>query len=93
MLNRSGDNRDVGIALWLGCGFAAWIVARVVPFLRLTQWLSELVLSLGAALAAGVGATALDFGGWNEPDWRAGAFAFACALAVIGWFRVARTRR
>jgi hypothetical protein len=46
-------------------------------------------------LIAGAVATALDFGGWNEPDWRAGVFAFASALAVIGWMRaiVALRRR
>ena len=69
---------------------AAWIVARIIPVLRPTQWLSDLVLALAAALAGGVAATLLDFGGWSEPDWRAGVFAFACALAATGWFRVYR---
>ena len=80
----------MGIALWVACGIVAWVVARIVPFLRRTQWLSELLLSIVAAAAAGVGATALDFGGWSEADWRAGVFAFVCAFALIAWVRVMR---
>ena len=82
----------MGIALWAVCGFAAAIVARIVPVLRQTQLLSDLLLSLVAALIGGVIATALDFGGWNELDWRAGVFAFACALVVTGWMRVIKLR-
>lgn len=68
------------------------VVARVVPVLRQTQWLSDLAVSVGVALIAGFAATALDFGGLNELDWRAGLFAFACALAATGWMRVVRLR-
>jgi hypothetical protein len=39
-------------------------------------------------LALGVTATALDFGGWNEPDWRAGLFVFLGALAAAGAIRL-----
>ena len=74
IINFLRDNPGVGIALWLGCGIAAWVVARIVPVLRLTQNLTDLLLAVTAALTAGVAATALDFGGCNEPDWRSGAF-------------------
>ena len=82
----------MGIALWAACGIAATAVARIIPALRQTQLLSDLLLSLAAALIGGVAATALDFGGWNELDWRAGLFAFACALAATGWMRVIKLR-
>jgi len=82
----------MGIALWAVCGIAATVVARIVPVLRQTQWLSDLLLSLLGAIIGGVIATAMDFGGWNELDWRAGLFAFACALAVTGWMRAIRLR-
>ena len=91
-------NRDhaiiglVGVVLWAACGIAATIVARIIPVLRQTQWLSDLLLSFFAAILGGLAATALDFGGWNEPDWRAGLFSFACALAVTGWTRVIKLR-
>jgi hypothetical protein len=60
--------------------------------LRQTQWLTDLLIAEVAAIAAGLAATALDFGGWNELDWRAGVFAFACALGVTGWMRVVKLR-
>lgn len=77
----------IGLALWLGSGFAAWAGARIVPADRSRPWALELTASLGAALLAGVGATAIDFGGWNEADWRAGLFAFLCGLAAAGLVR------
>jgi len=30
----------------------------------------------------------MDFGGWNEPDWRAGVFVFCCAAAAIAVVRL-----
>ena len=82
----------MGIALWAVCGIIAMVVARIVPVLRQTQWLSDLLLSLLGALIGGVVATLLDFGGWNQLDWRAGLFACACALALTGWRRVIKLR-
>lgn len=80
----------MGIAAWVAAGIAACLVARIAPSLRVVQWLSDLILAVFAAVLAGLAATALDFGGWREPDWRAIAFAFAAALAVTAWMRVAR---
>ena len=53
-----------------------------------TGWPRELVAAVVAALAFGVVATALDFGGWNEPDWRAGVFAALGAVAAIALVRL-----
>jgi hypothetical protein len=82
----------VGIALWLACGVAAVAVARIVPALRHVQLLTDAAAGIITALLAGVAATALDFGGWNEPDWRAGLFALMTALASLGWLRVLRRK-
>jgi hypothetical protein len=46
------------------------------------------LVSILAGLMLGVAATALDFGGWNEPDWRAGLFVFLGAMAAAGAFRL-----
>ncbi|HYH05920.1 MAG TPA: GlsB/YeaQ/YmgE family stress response membrane protein [Thermoanaerobaculia bacterium] len=78
----------MGIALWIVSGVAAFGCARIVPFLRTPGWLAELSAGSITALLLGWVATALDFGGWNEPDWRAALFAFAGAFAVIGLVRL-----
>ncbi|PYQ25956.1 MAG: hypothetical protein DMF56_25915 [Acidobacteria bacterium] len=80
------DNVRVGIALWLSCGVVTFLIARLVPFARRNPWV-ELGITLLAALALGVLATALDFAGWNEPDWRAGLFAFCGSFAAAGAVR------
>jgi hypothetical protein len=77
----------VGIGLWLGSGFAAWILARIVPLRRGAGRWGELAAALTAALLLGTLATALDFGGWNALDWRAGVFAFLGAFAAVGVIR------
>jgi hypothetical protein len=81
----------MGIALWLTSALVALGVARIIPPLRPPQWWPELVATLLTALAAGFGATALDFGGWNQLDWRAAAFAFLCAFAAAALVRLAVT--
>ena len=81
------DNQGVGAASWVVSGIAAFLVARIVPFSRQTHWKTELVTAVIAALVAGVAATLLDFGGWQDLDWRSAAFAFCAALAVTGLVR------
>jgi len=76
----------VGIALWLACGIVAFAIARVIPFARRKPW-AELVVAILAALLLGVAATAFDFAGWNEFDWRAGLFAFCGSFAAAGAVR------
>jgi len=79
----------MGIGVWLGTGIIAAVIARFIPFRRGSRRLVEWTVAVITALLAGLIATALDFGGWNEPDWRAGLFTFAAALAVVGWMRAA----
>jgi uncharacterized membrane protein YeaQ/YmgE (transglycosylase-associated protein family) len=79
----------VGIALWSICGLAAFLIARFIPLARKRRaWLAELAVALLAALLLGALATALDFGGWAELDWRAGLFAFLGAAAAVGVCRL-----
>jgi hypothetical protein len=73
--------------MWVVAGIGAFAAARLIRAGRPRRWLIEAALSLIAAVAAGLAATALDFGGWEEPDWRAGVFAFAVALGAIGLAR------
>ena len=77
----------MGIALWLACGIVASGVARIVPIRRGTVT-GELVTAMIAALLAGLVATALDFGGWKELDWRAGAFVFLISLSALATLRL-----
>ena len=76
----------MGIALWLICGVVSFVIARLIPFARRKPW-AELAVTLIVALLLGVLATTLDFGGWNEPDWRAGLFAFFGSFAAAGIVR------
>lgn len=83
----------VGIALWTAAGLAAFALARLLPPARPRGWILELLIALAAALLFGLAATALDFGGWQELEWRAGVFAFFGALVLVGLFRLASTIR
>jgi hypothetical protein len=80
----------MGIALWSGCALVVFFLARRVPFARPARWIGELFTALVTAPAMGVAATALDFGGWNEPDWRAALFIFFGAAAIVGAIRITR---
>lgn len=74
----------MGIALWLGSGALAFALARIIPAGRGRARIAELAAALAAAFLLGILATALDFGGWNEFDWRAALFAFLGAFAAAG---------
>lgn len=78
----------MGIALWVVMSVAAFVLARMAPWRRRPVWIGEVAVSLAAGLLLGAVATALDFGGWSEPDWRAGLFVFLGALAAAGTFRL-----
>lgn len=76
----------MGVSVWLVAGGAAWIIARFIPPGRLPG--AEGIVALVTASLAGIAATALDFGGWNEPDWRAALFVFFWVAAALGLVRV-----
>lgn len=86
------DNVRVGVALWLGCGVVAFFLARLIPLAR-RGWIAELALTIAAALLLGAIATALDFGGWSEPDWRAGLFAVFGSFAAAGALRAVQSAK
>jgi hypothetical protein len=76
--------------MWLGAGIVVAMLARRVPYGRPAARAPEGLAGVAASLGAGMAATALDFGGWRELDWRAGLFAAMCAIAVIGIVRAIR---
>lgn len=81
----------MGAALWTAAGVVGFLVARIVPLRRTARWFPEFGAALLAAAIAGIIATALDFGGWNEPDWRAGLFALLATAAALGALRAVRS--
>jgi hypothetical protein len=81
----------MGFALWIAGGTLAFVTARFIPRGRRT-WLGELFAAWIAAFLLGVTATALDFGGWREPDPRAALACTFAAFAIIGILRVATHR-
>ena len=82
-----------GIGLWVLAGSVAFFLARMIRPGRTSRWLPELIVAVALGAILGFVATALDFGGLREPDWRAGAFAFAGALAGIGLLRLGQLAR
>jgi hypothetical protein len=86
------DNSLMGIAFWLLSGAIAFVIARIVPFGRGSRRIGEFTVSVCAAALLGLAATAMDFGGWREPDWRAALFAFFGALAAAGLWRLTMFR-
>ena len=81
----------MGAALWLLAAVLGFAVARIVPSGRPPRFLTEFLLAAGAAVVIGVTSTALDFGGWNEPDWRAGVFVLFAVLVILAVPRLVRT--
>jgi hypothetical protein len=77
----------MGIALWIASGLLAFGLTRLLPFGRNRRRVPELAAAVLAALVFGLVATALDFGGWNELEWRAALFAFLGAFAATGVVR------
>ena len=80
----------MGIGLWMLCAAAVFFAIRSVPFGRPIGWIGEFTAVVISALIAGAAATALDFGGWKEPDWRAGLFVLFASAAVCGAVRFVR---
>ena len=74
----------------MACAIAVFFAIRRIPFGRTASWILELFAVILSALVLGAVATALDFGGWNEPDWRAGLFVLFGSAAIAGAVRLAR---
>lgn len=83
----------MGIALWAACAVVVFFLARGVPYGRSSRWAGELIATLMSTFVLGLVATSLDFGGWNEPDWRAGLFIAFGSAAAVGLIRVVRLVR
>lgn len=79
----------MGIALWLVAGGTACALGRFIRKLR-QPLLGELLVALVCSVILGGIATAFDFGGWREPDWRAGLFVLLGSFTAIGFFRLIR---
>jgi hypothetical protein len=80
----------MGIALWMACAAAVFFTIRNIRFGRPADWIGELFAVVIGALVLGGIATALDFGGWNELDGRAGLFVIFGSFAIGGVSRVGR---
>jgi len=78
----------MGIALWMLCAAAVFFTIRNIRVGRPAGWIAELLAVVIAALLLGGIATALDFGGWNELDWRAALFVLFGCLAISGVLRL-----
>lgn len=79
----------IGFASWIAAGAIAFALGLLAPTGRPRAVWLELSIAMFVSVAAGMTATALDFGGWNELDLRAAAFAFLISLAAIGLLRLA----
>lgn len=80
----------MGIALWLLCAVAVLASSRAISPARPQRFIGELFVVIAVSFLAGLGATALDFGGWGEVDWRAAVFVILCSFAAIGISRSVR---
>ena len=80
----------LGLIAWIVTGATTAGIIRFVPPGRRDEWALELTVSIVAAIAAGLAATALDFGGILWIDWRSVGFALLVSLAATGLLRAAR---
>jgi uncharacterized membrane protein YeaQ/YmgE (transglycosylase-associated protein family) len=78
----------MGLVMWVLAGVAAAATARLATPGKKQGWLPEGLAAVATACVFGAVATLLDFGGWKEPDWRAGLFALAGAALVIALIRI-----
>lgn len=81
----------MGIISWVGAGLAAFVLAQMIPHGRGGRTWKDALVALAASIMGGMAATALDFGGWKVVEWRAAAFAFLAALAILGLLRIIRS--
>jgi len=79
----------MGVALWLTAGGTACLLARCIRKLRQHSF-GEWFVALLSSLLLGAVATAFDFGGWRELDWRAGLFVAFGSFSAVGFYRLLR---
>ena len=78
----------MGLLMWCVAGVAAAAIGRLAAPGRRQGWALEVFAATVTAVVFGMAATALDFGGWKEPDWRAGLFAAAGAALSVALLRI-----
>jgi hypothetical protein len=79
----------MGLLLWIVSGLLAFGMAKSLRSGGALPWPIELAISIAAAVLFGFVATAFDFGGWKELEWRAGLFGLFGSAALIALARVA----
>jgi hypothetical protein len=70
--------------LWITSALSVFLVARIIPPGRRKNYLTELLVAIAAGALLGFAATALDFGGWRDTDWRAVVFVLLGTAAATG---------
>ena len=78
----------MGILSWLLGSAAALLACRFIPIGRTASSLPEVLSGLAFAVAGGLLATRLDFGGWNEADPRAALFCGVMTLSGVALARI-----
>ena len=80
----------MGVVIWTVAGLLAFAIGRILKSGGALTWPAEVVIATGAAMGFGLIATAFDFGGWREVEWRAGLFALAGSSLVLALARATR---
>jgi hypothetical protein len=78
----------MGLVTWIAVAAVAAMLARLLPLGRPPSWRTDLAAAVVAAVAAGIAATALDFGGWRAADLQPLPFVAAAAFAGIAIGRI-----
>ena len=80
----------MGLLTWALAGILAFGIARGLRSGGALGWPAEAAVAIVAAVLFGMIATAFDFGGWKELEWRAAVFALAGAALVLALTRIAK---
>lgn len=79
----------MGILSWLLGAFVALVACRFIPLGRTAGRLPEAICGIVFALAGGLVATRLDFGGWNAFELRAALFCAMTTTCGVAIYRCA----
>jgi hypothetical protein len=77
------------VVTWAVAGLIAFAIARVLKSGGALTWRAEAGIAVGAAMVFGLIATAFDFGGWRELEWRSALFALAGSSVILALGRAA----